>query len=47
VTEKGGFRSFADTRGNGEVAPIPVVRGTPIEPRESTLSLPSAGQFLL
>jgi hypothetical protein len=33
-----GERSFAGTRGNGKVAPIPAVRVTLIEPRESTLS---------
>jgi hypothetical protein len=35
----GGFRSFADTRANGQVAPIPAVRATLIETRELTRSV--------
>jgi hypothetical protein len=31
-----GERTFAGTRGNGEVAPIPVARETTIEPQGST-----------
>jgi hypothetical protein len=34
----GGERFFVDTPTDGEVAPIPVVRGATIEPPESTRS---------
>jgi hypothetical protein len=34
----GGFRSFIATAANGEVAPIPAVRSTTIEPQGSTQS---------
>jgi hypothetical protein len=34
----GGFRSFTATAANGEVAPIPVVHVTALEPLESTRS---------
>jgi hypothetical protein len=40
---QGGKRTFAGTRGNGEDAPIPAVRGTATEPLESTQSGPTAG----
>jgi hypothetical protein len=36
VTEKGRFRSFTGTRSDDEVAPIPAVRGTGMEPPGST-----------
>jgi hypothetical protein len=37
-----GERTFAGTRGNGEVAPIPAVRRTAIEPQGSTHNSPSS-----
>jgi hypothetical protein len=37
VCKSNGEGTFAGTRGNGEVAPIPAVRGTTLEPRKSTL----------
>ncbi len=40
MARKGGFRLFAATAANGEVAPIQAVRRTLIELRESTLSRP-------
>jgi len=39
----GRTRSFADTRAKGEDAPIPAVRQTLIEARESTFSDPLGG----
>jgi len=36
VCKSDGQGTFAGTQGNGEVAPIPAVRGTAIEPRGST-----------
>jgi hypothetical protein len=41
VCKSGGEGTFAEKHGNGEVAPIPAVRRTTIEPPESTLSRPS------
>jgi hypothetical protein len=38
VCKSGGEGTFAERHGNGEVAPIPAVRGTDIEPRGSTPS---------
>ena len=36
VRKSGGEGTFAERHGNGEVAPIPAIRGTAIEPRGST-----------
>jgi hypothetical protein len=38
----GGFPTFADAAGNGEVAPIPAVRSAEIERQGSTLEGHSA-----
>jgi hypothetical protein len=43
VCKSGGEGTFAERHGNGEVAPIPAVRVTLIEPRESTQSGPQGG----
>ena len=39
---RGGFQAFAGTRPDGEVAPIPVIRGALIEPAGSTRCGPLA-----
>jgi len=38
MAQSGGFQSFADLRVGGEVAPIPVIRETAPELRDSTLN---------
>jgi hypothetical protein len=41
TAQKRGFRSFVDTRANGQVAPIPAVGWNAVEPPGSTFSGPS------